>query len=77
MCQAFEGEHRYMSDLEKDERRLRSRPDYKHAERRHDQYGEMRLMSEAEGFVMVRRKGCAPFVITRVEWDNLSKNPIC
>lgn len=40
-------------------------------ERRQDAYGEMRLMTEAEGYVMVRRKGAAPRIMSRKEWDSL------
>ena len=36
---------------------------------RYDKHGELRLMAEAEGYVMVRRKRCSPFVLSRKEWD--------
>lgn len=29
-----------------------------------------RLMVQAEGYVMVRRKGAAPFVLSLKEWDS-------
>lgn len=44
-------------------------------ERRYDRYGEFRWMTEAEGYVMCRRKGCGPFVLTRREWDALARRP--
>lgn len=40
-------------------------------ERRFDRYGELRLMVEAGGYVMVRRKGAMPFVISWREWAEL------
>jgi hypothetical protein len=52
------------------------RPDYKNAERRYDQYGEFRLMVEAEGYVMFRRHGAGPHVMSRKAWDALSMTPI-
>jgi hypothetical protein len=52
------------------------RPDYKNAERRYDRYGEMRLMTEADGYVMMRRKGAMPFVVSRDEWDRYSRTPL-
>lgn len=35
---------------------------------REDRYGPLRLMAIAEGYVMARRKGCAPFVVSIDEW---------
>lgn len=35
---------------------------------RRDQYGPFRLMAYAEGYVMARRVGCAPFVVAAAEW---------
>lgn len=35
-----------------------------------DRPGVVRLMAKAEGYAMVRRKGCSPFVIAAYEWDN-------
>jgi len=35
---------------------------------REDRYGPFRLMAYAEGYVMARRKGCAPFVCPLAEW---------
>ena len=46
------------------------------AEKRYDRYGEFRLITEAEGYVMARRKGCTPFLITRTEWDSFRRYPI-
>lgn len=45
-------------------------------ERRYDRFGGMRLMTEAEGYVMMRRVGRKPCLITRKEWDSLSRVPI-
>lgn len=33
-------------------------------ERRRDPLGPLRLMAEAEGYCMVRRPGCMPFVLS-------------
>ena len=38
---------------------------------REDQYGSMRLMAVVEGYVMARRKGCQPFVISIKEWNEI------
>lgn len=43
------------------------------AERRVDKHGELRWMAEAEGWVMCRRPGAAPFTMMRKEWDALPK----
>lgn len=40
---------------------------------REDQYGSMRIMAIAEGYVMARRKGNAPFVVTIDEWVEIGK----
>lgn len=45
-------------------------------ERRYDRYGGMRLMAEAGGYVMMRRDGCMPGLMTRNEWDALSRVPL-
>lgn len=45
-------------------------------EKRYDTHGMMVLMSEADGYVMARRPGYAPFVRTRKEWDRLPKEPV-
>lgn len=39
--------------------------------RRRDHIGQLRLMAGTEGYVMVRRPGCMPFVITAKEWEKL------
>lgn len=35
---------------------------------REDRYGSMRLMCVSEGYVMARRKGGIPFVVSMEEW---------
>ena len=35
---------------------------------REDQYGPFRLMAVSEGYVMARRKGGKPFVVSVEEW---------
>lgn len=35
---------------------------------REDRYGKFRLMAVAEGYVMARRHGCPPFVVSIDEW---------
>lgn len=45
----------------------------RNGERRYDCYGEFRLMAEAEGYVLVRRKGAMAAMMTRKDWDNLAK----
>jgi hypothetical protein len=44
-------------------------------EKRYDHDSEIRLMAEADGYVMVRKPGKMPFVRTRKEWDQLSRDP--
>jgi len=44
-------------------------------ERRWNRHGELRLMAEAEGYVMVRRLGAAPFVCSRREWMAFAEQP--
>jgi len=39
---------------------------------RHDDLGRLRLMASAEGYVMVRRPGALPFLMTVKEWADLS-----
>lgn len=36
--------------------------------RRTDDRGPLRLMAKAEGYVMVRRPGCVPFVLQESDW---------
>jgi hypothetical protein len=46
------------------------------AERRWDGYGELRMMAEVDGWVMLRRPGKTPFVMSRDAWNKLLKvNP--
>lgn len=33
--------------------------------------GPIKRMAEADGYVMVRRPGCTPFILSRKEWDAL------
>ena len=40
-------------------------------EERQDRHGVIRLMAEANGWVMVRRPGAMPFTMMRKEWDKL------
>jgi hypothetical protein len=35
---------------------------------RRDPTGPIRLMAEADGYVMVRRPGCLPFVLSAANW---------
>lgn len=44
-------------------------------ESRYDQHGEFRLMTEASGYVMYRRPGRLPSVMSRKEWDALADRP--
>lgn len=41
------------------------------ATRRRDGHGPLRIMASAEKYVMVRRPGCIPFVMTLAKWDAL------
>ena len=34
----------------------------------HDHRGEIRVMTVCEGWIMARRKGCAPFLVHKSEW---------
>lgn len=38
---------------------------------REDIHGPLRLMASAEGYVMVRRPGCVPFVLREQDWLQL------
>ena len=43
---------------------------------REDKYGPFRLMTVSEGYVMARRKGAPPFVVTIDEWVEIGRgNP--
>lgn len=37
-----------------------------------DEYGDFRLMAVAEGYVMARRKGRMPFVVTIDQWIEIA-----
>lgn len=52
---------------------MSKRPDYAKVERRFDAIGEWRAMTEAEGYVMCRRPGRIPRVMSRKEWDAMSR----
>jgi hypothetical protein len=41
------------------------------ARKRQDSIGPLRLLAKAEGWCMVRRPGCAPFVMHEKEWTQL------
>ena len=40
--------------------------------RKYDEHGSISLMAVAKGYVMVRRPGATPFVLTQRKWDALS-----
>lgn len=40
-------------------------------EERKDRHGIIRSMAAAEGYVMVRRPGCMPFVLSGKEWARM------
>lgn len=40
-----------------------------------DQYGEIRLVVRAEGYCMIRRKDCMPFLVTEAEWQRMMGRP--
>ena len=40
---------------------------------RFDPVGEIRLMAQADGYVLVRRPGCMPFVLRAAEWGKMPK----
>lgn len=41
--------------------------------RRYDDRGPIVLMAVAKGYVMVRRPGCIPFVLTERDWQAMSE----
>jgi len=45
-------------------------------EKRYDAYGEIREMNRVDGYVMIRRPRCSPFVKSVKEWDGMSVEPI-
>ena len=55
--------------------RKRMKVDYDRAERRMDMYGPIRLMASAEGYVLVRRHQCFPFVMSEKDWKLLGPVP--
>ena len=42
---------------------------------RYDAFGKIKKLCEAEGYVMARRLGCAPFVLSLGAWELLAKTP--
>jgi hypothetical protein len=40
-----------------------------------DKIGKLRMMASSEGYVMVRRSGCAPFVMDAKTWLALPTKP--
>ena len=42
---------------------------------RYDNRGKIKKMCEAEGYVMARRLGYAPFVLSLGAWELLAKTP--
>lgn len=42
---------------------------------RYDDGGKIRFMTRSDGYVMVRRPGCTPFVKTYAEWEALPTAP--
>ena len=38
---------------------------------RYEKDGVVRLMAEAGGYIMARRRGCVPFVMSRAQWMRL------
>jgi hypothetical protein len=44
----------------------------KSPEYRYDKYGRFRLIVRAEGYVMARRTGCGPVIMSEKEWSALS-----
>ena len=45
-------------------------------EKRFDGLGEIRLMAEADGYVMCRRPGCFPLIMSRKAWDEMRPLPL-
>jgi hypothetical protein len=48
----------------------------KKAERRYDRLGQFRIMARVEGYVVCRRKGSYPVVISEKEWQSFAEHPI-
>jgi len=44
-------------------------------EERYDRKGPIRKMAEADGYAMVRRPGCAPWVMDIKQWNSLWSSP--
>ncbi len=42
---------------------------------RYDHVGKLRMIASAEGYVMVRRSGCAPFIMDGKAWIALPREP--
>lgn len=43
---------------------------------RYDDHGEWKFMGQVQNYVVARRKGCAPSLFARREWDKLARLPI-
>lgn len=63
-CPAFVRRRRIWKDMVKHAPRFDQRPRAKGA----GALGRVSYMSHASGYVMVRRPGCIPFVLTEKEW---------
>lgn len=48
----------------------------KRGARRYDRHGEFRVMATSDGWVMIRRPGCAPGVMPVKDWYALSGQPV-
>ena len=42
---------------------------------RYDKGGQIRSMATADGYLMCRRPGCHPFVMSAKEWNALYRQP--
>lgn len=49
----------------------RTKPPPNRTERRYDKFGEFRVLAEAEGYLMVRRRGCGVSVMTVADWERM------
>lgn len=43
---------------------------------RFDGHGRVRLMAVADNYVMCRRPGCIPFVLSVQKWNAMSREPL-
>lgn len=42
----------------------------------YDEYTDLRYICGSEGYVMVRRPYCTPFVMPLKQWEKLPKQPV-